>query len=400
MGSSRARHPSVSVQPGQVAPPTILVSVAGLTPQVITETLYCLIVKAKPPTRIQEIRVVTTRAGEERVREQLFHPHHGWFHRFCRDFRIPAGSIRIDPSCILVPRSPAGEPLEDVRTPGDNALVADSILGLVRDLTRGNGTALHCSVAGGRKTMGLFLGIAFQLFARPQDRLSHVLVWPPEMEGHGEFFYPPLRPTTYRVKDQTIRSRDIRVELAEIPVLLLRERVQAAGLAALPYTALVAQVQRDLDRLAAPPPLILDDPSRCLHIADRVVSLTPLEFAVYRVLAHRRLNGCGKLNCPACPLCSLELAQFLDASVLDEIRASLVKIGAKDDRVRSLMGWTGPKGDPQHRFLEVRSRINRKIHHALGPGRWADHYLVTARRVTGALSRYLIPADPRQIITG
>ncbi len=197
-GSSETRRASASAQPSPSSTPTILLSVAGLSPQVITETLYCLIAKSKPPVPIREIRVVTTRAGAERVREQLLHPRHGWFHRFCRDFQIPPGSILFDLSCILVPRGPGGEPLDDVRTPADNALVADSILSLVRDLTRDAGTSLHCSVAGGRKTMGLFLGIAFQLFARSQDRLSHVLVWPPEMEGHREFFYPPPRPTAYR----------------------------------------------------------------------------------------------------------------------------------------------------------------------------------------------------------
>lgn len=39
--------------------PTILLSVAGLSPQVITETLYCLIKKADPPVPVREIRVVT-----------------------------------------------------------------------------------------------------------------------------------------------------------------------------------------------------------------------------------------------------------------------------------------------------------------------------------------------------
>lgn len=399
-GAAETRRASASAQPSPSSTPTILLSVAGLSPQVITETLYCLIAKSKQPVPIREIRVVTTRAGAERVREQLLHPRHGWFHRFCRDFQIPPGSIRFDLSCILVPRGPGGEPLDDVRTPADNAVVADSILSLVRDLTRDAGTSLHCSVAGGRKTMGLFLGIAFQLFARSQDRLSHVLVWPPEMEGHREFFYPPPRPTAYRASGQTIRSRDVRVELAEIPVLLLRERLHAAGLETLPYTALVTQVQRELDRLAAPPPLVLNPQSRSLRIEDQGVSLTPVEFAVYHLLAQRRAKDCGQPNCEGCSTCSLQLAQFLDVALLDELRGFLARLGLRDDRARSLVGWKGPKGDPQERFLQVRSRINRKIRQALGSGRWADRYCIVAHRTSGALSRYFIPIDPRQIILG
>ncbi len=56
--------------------------------------------------------------------------------------------------------------------------------------------------------MGLFLGIAFQLFARPQDRLSHVLVSPPDLEGHPEFYYPPPAPTAYQTKTGRVRSQD------------------------------------------------------------------------------------------------------------------------------------------------------------------------------------------------
>lgn len=37
--------------------PTVLLSVAGLTPQVVTETLYCLVKKTDPSVPIREVRV-------------------------------------------------------------------------------------------------------------------------------------------------------------------------------------------------------------------------------------------------------------------------------------------------------------------------------------------------------
>jgi hypothetical protein len=243
--------------------------------------------------------------------------------------------------------------------------------------------------------MGLFLGIAFQLFARPQDRLSHVLVWPPEMEGHQEFFYPPPRPMTFRVNGKTIRSGEIRVELAEIPVLLLRERVPAADLDTQSYTALVARAQQELDRLAAPPRLILDSGSRSLQIADQHVSLTPVEFAVYDLLARRRVARCGDTDCPGCPRCSLEAREFLDAGVHGEITGSMARMAVRDQRASSLPGWAS-SGD--ERFLQVRSRINAKIRKAFGPGRWVDRYCIAAHKSPGGLTRYFIPADPEQIV--
>jgi len=243
--------------------------------------------------------------------------------------------------------------------------------------------------------MGLFLGMAFQLFARPSDRLSHVLVWPPDIEGHKDFFYPPPRPSTYSMNGRAIRSRDIKVELAEIPVLLLRERVPATDLETQSYTALVARAQQDLDRLAAPPGLILNRGSRSLRIADRDVPLTPVEFAVYDLLARRRAAGCGGPDCPSCPRCSLEAREFLDAAVHGEISRSMARMAVRDQRARSLPGW--PRSGDE-RFLQVRSRINSKIRKALGPGRWVDRYCIRAHKSPRGLSRYFIPADPKQIL--
>jgi CRISPR-associated protein (TIGR02584 family) len=346
---------------------------------------------------VREIRVVTTRAGAQRVRDQLLDPGTGHFRRFCRDFGIPEKRIRFDPSCILVPKGADGKALEDVRTPADNARVADCIVGLVRELTRNPDTALHCSVAGGRKTMGIFLGIAFELFARPQDRLSHVLVWPPEIEGQKEFFYPPSRSTSYTVDGKTVRSRDIRVELAEIPVLLLREKVRAAGLETLPYSDLVAEGQHELDRLAAPPPIRLDSRSRSLVIESSRIPLTSLEFGVYQLLARRRMQGCGRPSCESCSVCSLEAKHFLDAAVLDGLRADLAVLGVRDERARALSGWS-TAGD--QRFLQVRSRIERKLRELLGPGQWVSRYCILARRGPGTHARYHLPLSPEEIVLG
>ena len=73
--------------------------------------------------------------------------------------------------------------------PADNDATADAITERLRAFTADPETALHVSIAGGRKTMGYYLGYALSLFGRPQDRLSHVLVSPP-FESHPQFYYP------------------------------------------------------------------------------------------------------------------------------------------------------------------------------------------------------------------
>ena len=371
-------------------------SVAGLSPQVISETLYGLVARPEP-IPVREIRVVTTRLGAERVRRTLLHPRTGWFHRFCRDFGIPRGRIRFDEASLLVPRRADGTPLEDVRTAEDNALVADCLLALIQDLARDPAVSLHCSVAGGRKTMGLLLGAAFQLCARPGDVLSHVLVWPPELEGHPGFFYPPRRATRYRVGGKTIAGTEARVELAEIPVLLLRDRLRAPELAGRAYSELIAEAQRELDRLLMPPGLRLEASARRLWIGGQGVSLTPLEFALYRLFAVRRAEGCGDAACGGCPRCGVEITEFLDPKAVAELAEALRALGARDERARTLAGWQGKGNDPRERFLQVRSRINQKIRRALGAGEWVGRYCLVTVRVPGSPARYCLPLPPDRI---
>lgn len=98
--------------------------------------------------------------------------------------------IRFDSDYIHVIRGVDGSELDDIVDEAGNHAAADQITRLLRELTRDPGNRLHVSLAGGRKTMGFYIGYALSLYARPQDRLSHVLVNPP-FESHPEFFYPP-----------------------------------------------------------------------------------------------------------------------------------------------------------------------------------------------------------------
>ncbi|MEN8168228.1 MAG: CRISPR-associated ring nuclease Csm6, partial [Pseudomonadota bacterium] len=150
----------------------VLLCVTGLSPQVVTETVYALAVKRNwIPT---QIRLITTAEGAKRARLSLLSEDPGWFQRICDDYRLPP--IQFTSEDILTLRDDQGLPLEDIRTLRDNELAADYIVEQVRELTGDQHGELHVSIAGGRKTMGFYLGYALSLFGRPQDRLSHVLV--------------------------------------------------------------------------------------------------------------------------------------------------------------------------------------------------------------------------------
>ena len=160
-------------------PRRILLAVTGLSPQIVTETVYALAVAPAPPRRPfvpTEVRLITTKEGTERAELSLLHPESGWFHRLRADYALPP--IAFESGHIHVLEDAAGRPLDDIRTPADNTRAADTITEVVRELTRDSESALHVSIAGGRKTMGFYLGYALSLYGRAQDRLSHVLVSP------------------------------------------------------------------------------------------------------------------------------------------------------------------------------------------------------------------------------
>ena len=97
----------------------------------------------------------------------------------------------------------------------------------MRELTQDDGSALHVSIAGGRKTMGFYLGYALSLYGRAQDRLSHVLVSAP-YESHPQFFYPTIRSQVIYTPPPHNRPYDTRaaeVTLAAIPFVRLRDEL-------------------------------------------------------------------------------------------------------------------------------------------------------------------------------
>lgn len=203
----------------------VLLLVSGMSPQIVTETLFALVQPAKPrvPFIPTEVHLVTTATGAEQARLNLLEGREGkaQFLLFCKDYAI-------DPTIfaaanIHVITDAAGNELNDIRTPAENEATADFITRKVREFTSNNDTALHVSMAGGRKTMGYYAGYALSLFGRSQDRLSHVLV-SEGYEGLRDFYYPTPKPLTiYDRHEKALDASKAKVSLATIPFVRLRD---------------------------------------------------------------------------------------------------------------------------------------------------------------------------------
>jgi len=380
---------------------TILVAALGLTPQTVMETLYYLTQVKSPPAPVREIRIITTLTGKGQVMDTLLSEPDGRFRRFCEEYDIPPGSIQFGEDQIVVLRDARGVPLEDIRTEEENVLAADQIVCFVRGLAEDSEAALHCSVAGGRKTMGIYLACALQLFGRPQDVLSHVLV-SPEVEGHPEFFYKPRADRILEMRDhqghviRQLHTDDVRIELAEIPYLRLRQRVEGTLDVSVAYTDLVQRVQREMDRTSPIPDLIVDIAARHLRIGSVEVALPPAQMVLYARYARGKTEGCldpERDTCEGCAACFESLQDALS----EEAAASM------EEDYRTMYGSAWRRRSSERGGLDVEnartylSKIKRSIRNALNDPRLEGHFVVEPSSPQWGGTRYGIRLDRSKI---
>src|SRR5690554_6031859 len=132
----------------------VLLAVSGMSPQIITETLYALIRERRWVP--DEIRLITTEQGKQNAVLQLLDgPRH--FQQLLDDYQI-SRPVDFSIENITLIRDENGQVLPDLRTPQDNEAAANVIAATIRELTRDPETELHVSLAGGRKTMGFYAG--------------------------------------------------------------------------------------------------------------------------------------------------------------------------------------------------------------------------------------------------
>lgn len=338
----------------------ILLAVTGLTPQVVTETLYALACHTTAPWMPDEIHLITTATGAENARLNLLLPG-GWFHRLCADYALPVIAFPVANIHILCDAD--GKALDDIRTPLHNTLAADFITETVRRLTRHIDTELHVSIAGGRKTMGYYLGYALSLYGRPQDRLSHVLVSEP-YETNREFYYPTPydHPIHQRRGDKeiTVNARNARVDLADIPFVRLRGGLPVELLEGeARFSQAVAAAQRGGREIG----LIIDRAERRVTASGEIVSLSTQNFALLLWMAQRRKAGLGPIQC----------AKAGNMEAADAYLAICRQLDAEDERTRnSLKG-----GMDSTWFSPAKTRLHTAFTHALGKS-GAAPYLIQA----------------------
>ena len=204
----------------------------------MTETFWALRFQLHEPVPIDEVFVMTTTMGKATCQKRLLDE--GRFEKMLVDYDIDPNTVEFDADHIFVFEDAKGNNLDDIRTSEENRLVRDQIFNNIKEWTRDPNVALHCSLAGGRKSMGFILGAAIHFFGRAKDQLYHVLVSMPEIErSDASYYYPPKKPepivvfnrSTGREEPLVVGGREVMsdavsIELAEVPFCRLRDVVQ------------------------------------------------------------------------------------------------------------------------------------------------------------------------------
>jgi CRISPR-associated protein (TIGR02584 family) len=358
----------------------VLVSLAGLSPAVVTESVYALAVLRRPPVIPHEIFIVTTADAVAVVAAKLLGSG-GAIRRLADEYGLPTGCLRCGPQQLIVLEDRLHRPLRDIRTSADSQAAGEQIAGLLARLREDPRVELHCSLAGGRKTMGALLAGALQLVAQPGDRLYHVLV-EPRFERIPEFFYPPRRPRRYRLDGAVLDSRAAAIDLAEIPIVRLGSIARALGVRG-NLAKQAAQLEAAMDERLRPPPLELWPEASMLEAGFTRLRLAPQDFAVFAIYASLRA-GCaacrehGGSGCSAC--------HPTDDEIFDRWRPELLRYwrragGRPAPAFEQILTAAGGSDKPLTDFREwirqARARIARKLGEVEAAFAWRPVYGVS-----------------------
>jgi len=362
----------------------VLLAVSGQTAPIVTETLWAL--ERLHGVEIDEIRVITTAQGRM-VLEHVLLGDSGKFAEYCRDYQIPRGRIAFSPKSIHVIADEHGTELADIRNSDDNIRAADRVFSLVREWTGREEESLYCSVAGGRKTLGIYLAMALMLCGRSQDKLYHVLVSTEFETGVPDFFYPPPAVRTYRKFSKTdesnppgrigISSEDANIELAEIPFLRLRALIGGELPLEKGLLGAIEHSQLLLAYLQSPPVLTVDLYRSSVEVGHFSFALPRQLLAVYGFLLYATSGSPSGLALGAL---------FEKRWMIADLERCIDAYKAGEQEAYAWERMREP-ADFKDRIRSCVSKINKAIYSSVGRNRFAEQLKIhTGRslRVTAA----------------
>jgi len=259
----------------------ILICVSGLTPQVVTETLYCLFVQKN--IKIDELYVVTTNRGRDVIigeDDDIKLPAlKGELNNMCKMYKIQMPRFEYNDTHIIVAKDQSIE-LSDIRNDKQNKLFPNKLCEFMNEITKDKTDVLYCSISGGRKSMSVDMAFALSLFGRENDKLLHVLT---HEKNEFKGFYP---------KNEK-ENKDL--ELSELPFVKLRSIIgtltKSKVFGKMKYTDIVEFAQKEL-KLAFTDKLILDIGKNEITLGENEpFRLEPAAMKLYHFIVDAKMKG-------------------------------------------------------------------------------------------------------------
>ena len=211
---------------------TVLLATTGLSPAILTETVWAL-AQETPPVIPDTVIVLTTVTGRAQLEKQLFGTDAAWdqLRRTLLGKQAdsdPRLDFDLTPDRVKVVHQRVGArrvPLDELATPEQNTTFADAIVQELWTHTSQPDVHVVASLAGGFKTMSALMLSAMQLLANPGDRVTHVLVSGGYDTATPPFFFPEQKTQELRARDgATLRARAAgpHLRLIDLPVIPLR----------------------------------------------------------------------------------------------------------------------------------------------------------------------------------
>ena len=339
----------------------ILLAAVGLSPQVVTETLFALHQQGR---WIDAIHIITTRLGKEQIHAHLLAPQDGQYTSYLYEYGIDSDSIDFNYSNIHTIKDQNGIEIDDIYTEEHNEALLSLCLVLTYRFTAQEDSAVFFSVAGGRKTMSSCLTLAAQMYGRRQDRIYHVLITP-EYESNRDFYYPPKESKPIPLKDKQgnpylKETQYASVNLISLPFVSIRERLSSDMLKAPadPATLMMSLVRED------PYYLEIDLTQGRLRYKGLEMDMMPARLALYAFFALKKKEcDLDRETCFGCHECFLSTTEILECH--EEITGIYKKIAGKKDI--SEMSDTGIRDLSAENFQVYKSKIKQDLLKGFGP---------------------------------
>lgn len=260
-----------------------LIAVVGVSPAILTETVWAL-AREETPWIPDQVVAITTRRGTAAIKNLLLNGG-GWaqlFQNLKRKGFPVEGALAFGSSDSIRVIGDGIRDFDDISAPDESAAAADFLLGVLRQYTEQPDTEIVASIAGGRKTMSALMMSCMSLLGRKQDRVCHVLANDQFIQNNPDFVFP-------RTKREQQKAN---IQLCEIPFVRVRGWYEKEYSGVPPsYMTLVNRFSQIAPNPANYPKVTLD-----LHVGrctagEQPVRLTPYEFALLVIIVQRIKAG-------------------------------------------------------------------------------------------------------------